>query len=198
MITKEENWSFYDKSKTSAEITLDFYRLIREETEGMILIGCDTIPHLCAGLVEINRTGDDTSGKSWSRTRAFGVNSLAFRMPQNRNFYIADADCVGILDDHIPWNLNKKWLDLLSKSGTPLFVSCDPKSATDEIIADLKEAFKIASTGKDVAIPLDWEYNKNPSKWLINGELCEYDWIMDDYPVMLKNKVPGVTDKLYK
>lgn len=192
MITKEENWSFYDKSKTSAEITLDFYRLIREETEGMVLIGCDTIPHLSAGLVEINRTGDDTSSKSWSRTRAFGVNSLAFRLPQNKNFYMVDADCVCILGDYIPWKMNRQWLDLLAKSGTPLFVSCDPESATDEIISDLKQAFKIASVSSDIAKPLDWEYNKNPSLWLINGEKTEYDWIKQYYPILLKGKVPPI------
>ena len=192
MITKEENWSFYDKCKTSAEITLDFYRLIREETEGMVLIGCDTIPHLCAGLVEINRVGDDTSSKSWSRTRAFGINSLAFRLPQNKNFYMVDADCVCIFGDYIPWEMNRQWLDLLARSGTPLFVSCDPASATHEMIDDIKKAFKIASVSDDIAEPLDWEYNKNPSLWLINDKKTEYDWISNCYPILLKGKVPPI------
>ena len=194
MITKEENWSFYDKTKTGAEITLDFYRLIREETEGMVLIGCNTISHLCAGLVELNRTGDDTSSKSWSRTRALGINSLAFRLPQNKSFYMADADCVCILNDYIDWEMNKQWLDLLAKSGTPLFVSCNPKSVTPEITADLKQAFKTASTCSNVAEPVDWEYNKNPSHWLINGTKTEYNWIKTHYPVLLKNKVPPFAD----
>ncbi len=193
-ITKEENWSFYDKSKTSAEITLDFYRLIREETEDMVLIGCDTIPHLCAGLVEINRVGDDTSSKSWSRTRALGINSLAFRLPQNENFYMVDADCVCIMDNYIPWNMNRKWLDLLTKSGTPLFISCKPESTTPEIIADLKQAFKLASESNFFAEPLDWEYNKNPSIWNINGEVTEYNWIENCYPTLLKNKVPHISN----
>ncbi|MBE6787484.1 MAG: alpha-galactosidase, partial [Ruminococcaceae bacterium] len=79
-ITNEENWTFFDNKKTSAEITLDFYRLIREECQDMVVISCDTIPHLSAGIFELCRIGDDTSGKSWSRTRALGVNSLAFRL----------------------------------------------------------------------------------------------------------------------
>lgn len=193
-ITKEENWSFYNKSKTSAEITLDFYRLIREETESMALIGCDTIPHLTAGLAEVNRTGDDTSSKSWSRTRAFGVNSLAFRMPQNKSFYMADADCVCILDDHIDWDMNKRWLDLLAKSGTPLFVSCKPSSLKPQMRTDIKKAFKTASIALCNAEPLDWEYNKNPAKWLIDGQVTEYNWFENHYPVLLKDKVPPIAD----
>ena len=193
MITNDDDWAFFDTTKTSAEIVLDFYRLIREETDGMYIIGCNTISHLCAGLVEINRTGDDTSGRVWDRTRALGVNTLAFTLPQNRNFYMVDADCVGILDDNIPWKLNKQWLDLLAKSGTPLFVSCDKKSATPEIIEDIKKAFSVASRQNDKAIPLDWEYNKNPAIWSINKNEVNYDWFMDCYPAVLKGNNPPFT-----
>ena len=41
-----------------------------------------------------NRTGDDVSGRLWERTRRMGVNTLAFRLAQNRSFFIVDADCV--------------------------------------------------------------------------------------------------------
>ena len=50
------------------------------------------LSHLAAGLVELQRTGDDTSGRDWARTKKMGVNTLAYRMPQNRAFYIDDPD----------------------------------------------------------------------------------------------------------
>lgn len=85
------------------KLVLELYRLIREEIEGVLLISCNTVSHLCAELVEINRIGDDTIGKSWNRDRAFGVNTLAFRRPQILRFYMVDADFVGILGEKIPW-----------------------------------------------------------------------------------------------
>lgn len=186
MITNIENWSFYDKTKTGAEITLDFYRLIREEAGDNIIIGCNTISHLCAGLVELYRTGDDTSSRVWSRTRAIGVNTLAFRLCQNKAFYMVDADCVGLLNNYIDWKLNRQWMDLLSRSGTPLFASIQPKMLTDEIKKDLIEAFRHNSLQTDAAEPLDWLYNNAPQTWLINGETVEYDFVMDSYPELLK------------
>ena len=47
--------------------------------------------------MHIQRTGDDTSGKTWERTRVMGVNTLAFCLPQHGVFYEIDADCVGIM-----------------------------------------------------------------------------------------------------
>ena len=62
-----------------------------------------------------------------------GVNTLAFRGAQHRAFYTADADCVGVTNA-IPWALNREWLDLVSRSGTMLFVSLAP----DALGADQK------------------------------------------------------------
>lgn len=190
MITYYGNWSFYDRTKTSAEIVLDFYRLIKEETKGMMILGCNTVSHLCAGLVELNRIGDDTSGKKWDRTRALGINTLAFRLPQHGSFYAVDADCVGILGENIPWSLNRQWLALLAKSGTPLFVSAEPSALTEEMKQDLREAFYINSIQEDMAEPLDWQYNDTPDRWMINGEAVEFDWIQDSYPGLIYGKVP--------
>lgn len=186
-ITKE--WSFYDKSKTSAEIVLDFYRLLREAAGDMVIIGCNTVSHLCAGLVELYRSGDDTSGREWSRTRAYGVNTLAFRLCQNNAFYKVDADCVGILEDYIDWKLNRQWMDLLARSGSPLFVSIQPKALTEEMKKDLKQAFQVNSIQEDTAEPLDWLYNNQPQQWKINDETVEYDFVMDSYPLLLDKKI---------
>ena len=172
-ITNVTEWHFADRSKTSAEITLDFYRLIREQAGDLLLIGCNTVSHICAGLVELNRIGDDTSGKDWARTRDYGVNTLAFRLAQNGVFYLADADCVGILDDCIPWEKNRQWLDLLANSGTPLFVSVG--KATQEQKTDLCAAYRNAQQ-KHAARPLDWMKTRTPEQWLIDGEEKRYCW----------------------
>ncbi len=194
-ITNYKDWSFYDKKKTSAEITLDFYRLIRETAGDMYLIGCNTVSHLCAGLVEVNRIGSDTSGRCWSVTRANGVNTLAFRMCQNDTFYKVDADCVGLLGENIHWKLNRQWLDLLSRSGSPLFVSMQPSAITSEIEADLRRAFEINSVQKEDAEPLDWIYNNQPHKWLIDGEEVDYDFVMDELPKTIGYRIGGLESK---
>ena len=173
-ITRIDDWHFYDKTKTNAEIVLDFYRLIKDAAGDMLIIGCNTISHLCAGLVHINRTGDDTSGKEWDRTVKYGVNTLAFRLAQNEIFYMCDADCVGILDDYIPWEKNGQWLHLLSNSNTPLFVSCCNK-INETQKADLKKAFKTFNEDHSFR-PLDIFETKTPAKWEIDGETVNYNW----------------------
>lgn len=169
-----EGWHFYDRTKTNAEIVLDLYRLIKETAGDTYIIGCNTVSHLCAGLVEINRTGNDTSGREWESTKKNGVNTLAFRLAQNEAFYMCDADCVGILDDNIPWEKNKQWLHLLSYSNTPLFVSC-PDRLTEEQKKDLSEAYKAFHVQHEIK-PIDIFENKTPEEWLIDGETVKYKW----------------------
>jgi len=171
----EDNWCFSDRSKTTAEIIMDVYRAIREASNPAIVIGCNTVGHLGAGYFHVNRIGDDTSGREWQRTRKMGVNSLAFRMAQHGAFYAVDGDCVGLTKD-IPWYFNKQWLQLLSESGTPLFVSAAPDAAGPEQEAALKAAFATAATNVPPAEPLDWLYNMVPSKWRLNQEEVAFDW----------------------
>lgn len=172
-ITEIDNWSFYDQTKTNAEIVLDLYRLIKDACGDMLIIGCNTVSHLCAGLVQINRTGDDTSGVEWQRTKQMGINTLAFRLAQNNAFYMVDADCVGILDENIPWEKNRQWLDLLSKSNTALFLSCC--KVTDRQRKDISEAFGVFQQNHTLR-PLDWFETRTPEKWLIDGETVNYNW----------------------
>ena len=175
-----DGWHFYDRSKTTAQITVEFYRAIREAAgDDCVIIGCNTISHLCAGMCELNRTGDDTSGHDWKRTRKMGVNTLAFRMIQNGIFYMADADCVGI-QGPIPWELNKKWLDILSKSGSPLFVSCKPGVLNEKETEELREAWKINSVQENDCRPLDWMENMYPAHWLIDGKEEYYNWFTEE------------------
>ena len=173
-ITKIDDWHFYDKAKTNAEIVLDLYKLIKDAAGDMYIIGCNTVSHLCAGLVHLNRTGNDTSGREWDATKKNGVNTLAFRLAQNEAFYMCDADCVGILGEYIPWEKNKQWLHLLLYSNTPLFVSCN-NNLTDEQRKDISNAYK-ANQKNHKMKPVDIFENPTPSKWEINGETIEYEW----------------------
>jgi alpha-galactosidase len=172
-ITNYDDWHFRDETRTNAQIVLDLYRLIREACGDMLIIGCNTVSHLCAGLVHMNRTGDDTSGREWERTRKMGVNTLAFRLAQNKAFYLVDADCVGIIGDSIPWEKNRQWLDLLSKSDTALFVSC--ASVSDEQRSDLAKAYLEAQKDHEIK-PVDIYENPVPSEWIINGKKVNYSW----------------------
>ena len=174
----DDGWHFYDRSKTSAEITVEFYRRIREAAGSKtVLIGCNVIGHLAAGLVELNRTGDDTSGIEWERTRKYGVNTLAFRMVHDKAFFAADADCVGIMGKYPLRPFNSAWLKALSESGTPLFVSCKPGVLNEEELKLLAEGFKRASVQEDELEPVDWMENTCPERWLVNGKEVRFDWI---------------------
>ncbi len=174
MVT-HSGWSFYDKTKTSAEIVKNFYKVVKDHAHGAVIIGCNCIGHLCAGLHQLNRTGDDTSGFDWSRTAKMGVNTLAFRNAQNGAFFMADADCVGITGA-ISWEQNKEWLFALSRSGSPLFVSCKPGVLNEVEMAELTEAYRVASLQADEFVPLDWMETTTPEKYLLNGKEITFNW----------------------
>lgn len=158
-------WAFHDRTKTTAEIILNLYNAIRRGAgDTVVIIGCNTVTHLSAGIFESQRTGDDTSGLEWERTRKMGVNTLAFRMPQNSTFYAADADCVG-MTGKVDWNLNREWLKVLAVSGTPLFVSVDPDTVTEEQKADLRKAFATFVNTPAEAVPVDWMETMCPETW---------------------------------
>ncbi len=161
-------WSFGDRTRTNAEILLALYQSIRAAAgDKTLLLGCNTVGHLGAGIFELQRTGDDTSGRQWERTRRMGVNTLAFRLPQNRTFFVIDADCVGITRD-IPWELNRQWMDLLARSGSALFLSPSPDAIgppnSDQRRA-ITEAFSIAAANTSTGYPTDSLANTTPQAW---------------------------------
>jgi alpha-galactosidase len=173
-----DGWSFRRQDRTTAEIMRDLYRAIREAAGNVLILGCNTIGHLSAGLAEIQRTGDDTSGLNWERTRQRGVNTLAFRMPQHNAFFAADADCVG-LTKNVDWSLNRQWLDLVARSGTPLFVSVAKDARGPDQKSALRDAFAMAAKPLAPAVPLDWMETTCPTKWRIDGHETRYEWFGD-------------------
>lgn len=171
----DPGWQFNDNSKTNAEIILYLYRSIRAAAGDMYLIGCNTISHLSAGVFELNRIGDDTSGKEWERTKKMGVNTMGFRMVQHENFYQADGDCVG-LTTAIPWEKNKQWMQLLAQSSAPLFISAQAEAVGDEQKNFIRQCFTDASQDQPVGEPLDWLDNPLPSKWKFGNDVVDFKW----------------------
>ena len=175
----DDGWSFADRGRTTAEVVLDLYRLIREACGEAIIIGCNTFGHLSSGLAELQRIGDDCSGRSWNRTRRMGVNTLAFRAAQHGALYAVDADIAPITTD-LPWRQAVQWLHLLAASGTPAFVSVDEASRTANVAAALRDAFTLAAGPQPLAEPLDWTTSDTPSRWRLREHEQSYHWIEPD------------------
>jgi len=175
----DRGWSFHDRSRTTAEIVSGLYRALREAAGSSLLIGCNTVGHLAAGLVELQRIGDDTSGREWARTRKMGVNTLAFRMAQHNTFFCADADCVPVTEE-VPWDLTEQWLRLVAGSGTALFLSADPLTLKPERKPSLRRALAAASQKREPGIALDGMDTTTPERWRLDGEPTRFDWYLHD------------------
>ncbi|AMR32772.1 hypothetical protein A0256_15760 [Mucilaginibacter sp. PAMC 26640] len=168
-------WKYADQTKTNAEIINNLYSAIRDSAGDMYIIGCNTMSHLSAGVFELNRTGDDTSGKEWARTKKMGVNTLGFRLPHHNTFYAADGDCVGLTKD-VPWDKNKQWLELLAGSGSPLFISAELETLTADKKAAIKSAFAQAARVQPTGEPLDWLTEQFPQKWKLDNKIVTFNW----------------------
>jgi alpha-galactosidase len=172
----KDGWTFAaGPGRTTAEVIGSLYDVIRGTARDAAIIACNTVSHLSAGVFDICRIGDDTSGTDWSRTRKMGVNTLAFRGLQHNAFYAADADCVGVTDA-IPWEYNRQWLDLVARSGTALFVSLSPSAVGAEQARDLRAALALAARTQPLGEPLDWQRTVWPGRWRLDGETKQYDW----------------------
>jgi alpha-galactosidase len=170
-----DGWGFADRTRTSAEVVRALYEAIREAAGDALLIGCNTIGHLGVGLFELQRTGDDTSGREWERTRKMGVNTLAFRLPQHGTFFAADADCAPVTSG-LPWPLARRWLELVAASGTPLFLSHAREALGQEQREAVRAAFAQAAVPQPPAEPLDWLSTTCPRRWKLGGRETVFDW----------------------
>jgi alpha-galactosidase len=158
-----DGWSFADRSRTNAEILLSFYQALRRTAgDKVLLLGCNTVGHLSAGIFESQRIGDDTSGRSWERTRRMGVNTLAFRNPQHRTLFHIDPDCVAITT-RTQWSDSRQWLHLVSHSGASLFVAPQPEAVGPEQRAAMKDAFQLVASSTGFAE--DWLDDTTPQHW---------------------------------
>ena len=176
-VTRDDlHWQ--DRTRTTAETVRDLYRTFRAAAgEDVMLIGCNALDHLAAGLFEVQRTGDDTSGCDWSLTALCGPNALGMRAHHHGTFYAQDGDCAGLsYAGAIDGARNRQWIDLLSRSGGAFFVSWGRElldAATQEALA---AAFARAAAPQPAAEPLDWQARADPQRWDCGGETRTYDW----------------------
>jgi alpha-galactosidase len=106
-----------------------------------------------------------------------GINALAYRMAQNRAFFVCDPDCAAHTEN-IPWQLDSQFLDLVARSGSALFVSADPGKIEPEQKRAFHRAMQTALSGGAAGgrEPLDWLHNTTPEKWRFGAEQVRYSW----------------------
>jgi alpha-galactosidase len=173
-----DGWAFADRSKTTAEVITELYRTIREAAgDDMVIDGCNTVSHLSAGIFEAQRIGDDTSGRQWRDTRRNGINCIGFRAVQQGTFYTVDPDCVGLATaTAIPWEMNRQWLELESRSGAMLTVSWKVELAGDEQKKAIAAALAVSAKEPPVGEPLDWMTTRTPTRWKFGSDEVTYSW----------------------
>lgn len=171
----QDDRAWRDSSRTTAEVMLDLYRAMKNAAgDDVVIIGCNAFNHLAAGVFELQRTGNDTSGKDWSWTLKHGVNTLAMRGIQDCTFFAVDADCAGLaFAGAVPWRLNRQWIELLSRSGTPFFISWSRSLMDDDVRMSLKAAFAAASQSAPTARASDWMETPTPRLWSVGV----YNWL---------------------
>src|SRR5271170_334096 len=158
-------WRFHDRSRTNAEIISDLYKEIRAVLgDTTQILGCNTVGHLGAGIFDLSRTGDDTSGKIWERTRRMGVNTISFRLPQHRSFFAVDGDCVAVTKA-VAWRETAEWLSFVAASGTALFVSVEKSAMGAEQKRALTEAFALVAASPSLRTATDWFESTTPERW---------------------------------
>jgi len=106
-----------------------------------------------------------------------GVNSLAFRAAQNGAFYLTDADCCGLAQTNaVPWDKNRQWLDLLARSGTPLFISWPQRLIGPEQAQAIRAALSDAAEPQPPGEPLDWQQTSVPAHWKLDEKVTTFEW----------------------
>lgn len=167
-------WQFDDNTVTNAEIIKKLYTTIQKAAGDTLIMGCNTYNHLAAGIHQISRSGLDTSGFDWQKTRKCGINSLAYRLPQNNTFFITDPDCAAITP-HVSTELNLRFFEACALSGTSLFISITPGMLTDADKKRLMDSFAIADRGCEME-PVDWFDTNCPRQYMADGKLHTFNW----------------------
>ena len=176
LIRDDRKWK--DVRHTTAETITRLYGTMREAAgDDMVILGCNAVNHLCAGLFEASRVGPDTSGKNWEQTKRNGVGAIAFKGIENGTLFAADPDCAGLASaGAIPWEKNRQWIDLLSRSGMPFFISWRRSLADDDVREALAVAFNRAAQTRSTAEAQDWFSTPTPVRWMTADGLRTYEW----------------------
>ena len=119
----------------------------------------------------------DTGGKVWEQTKRNGVGAVAFKGIENGTLFAADPDCAGLASEGaIPWEKNRQWIDLLSRSGMPFFISWRRTLADGEVRGTLAAAFRRAAQSRATAEAQDWFETPVPVRWTTADGPHAYEW----------------------
>lgn len=166
---------FYDKTKTNATIIKNLYKTIQESAGEMDVIGCNVFGHLSAGIHSIHRVGADTSGRAFEITRSDGINSM-MRLPQNKNFYLADPDCAAFTK-MVDSGLNLDFLEMCAITGVTTLASVTPNSLTEKELKRINEIFKIIDRNQDFYDIKNYDKTCCPDTFINEkGEEKSFDW----------------------
>ena len=167
---------FYDRTKTTAQILKNLYKVIQEGAGDADVITCNVVGHLSAGISSIHRVGNDTSGMAWEWTRLDGVNSV-MRLPQNYTFFNVDPDCAAFTEK-VKNYINFDYLEMCAVTGMTTLASVTPKLFGEKEKAELNRIFRIADENKSRFYIKDYLTNSNPEIFAsIDGkEVKKFDW----------------------
>ncbi len=168
-------WQFYDNTITNAQMLKRLYQVIQDAAGDTAVIGCNTINHLVAGIHAIQRSGGDTSGRTFEITRRYGLQCMV-RQPQDKAFFHVDPDCAAFTDmvDH---DINLDFLEMAAVTGVVTLASVTPGALTPDEMKRIRGIYKIASEGGRNAIPDRWVNRNVPSHFIAeDGEKFAYDW----------------------
>jgi transcriptional regulator with XRE-family HTH domain len=167
--------TFCDFVYVPATVIKEFYQTIATAAGDTLLLGCNTVSHLAAGILHVQRTGHDTSGRSFEITRISGPASM-LRLPQNNIFYASDPDCAAFTS-RVPIGANLDYLEECAITGMVTLASVTPGILKGEDLARIRGIYKIASEGGSDAVPTDWLMHNNPSHFIDRyNKHYDYDW----------------------
>ncbi len=165
----------YDNSITTCMALKKLYNTIQQNAGGAVVIGCNTINHLSAGIHQVQRASDDTSGNHWALSRRNGVHCLV-RLPQNGTFFQHDPDCAAFTH-RVDHDINLDFLEACAITGATAIASVTPGCLTKERIKRIHGIYRTASIGGLGAIPSRWIGNDEPNRFETpDGKEYIYDW----------------------
>lgn len=166
----------YDNTKTSATILKNLYKAIQKAAGDIEVIGCNTIGHLSAGIHSVQRTGGDTSGRSFEWTKRNGVNTV-MRLPLNNTFFNVDPDCAAFTN-MVNAEINLDFLEMCAYTGMATLASVTPYSLKDKDLKRINNIYKVADSGNYELGIANYENIAEPEIFISDDEktMKKYDW----------------------
>ena len=172
----KNGYKFFDKTKTTAMIIKDLYKAIQRGAGDADVIGCNTIGHLAAGIHSIQRTGNDSSGRTFEWTRRHSVNAV-MRLPMNKTFFMVDPDCAAFTEQ-VSADINLDFLEMCAITGMTTLASVTPGILKDGEMKRINEIYKIADKANCEYGIKNYSKTANPEIFVSEDKtkIREFDW----------------------